>query len=204
VTQVKICGLTNAEDAQDAAESGADLLGFHFCESMRRVTPDTAARIIQSLKTRPKVVGVFIDPSEDEAESIADFCGLDVLQLHGSESPRFRSRHSLMKVFKVRDAVIPDTSDWPDPIVLDSWSQDQRGGTGRPWTWSDASEVIRTRQVFIAGGLRPENVGAVVREFQPFGVDVSSGVEAKVRRKDHAKVQAFIRAVKQVDSERAG
>ena len=179
-----------------AAEAGADLLGFHFCESVRRVSPDHARRIIHSLRRRPRLVGVFIDPSEDEAESVADFCGLDILQLHGSEPAGFRSRRRLMKVFKVKQGQIPETDAWPDPILVDSWSADQRGGTGRAWSWQDAQELISRRQVFIAGGLRPDNVGELVSRFRPYGVDVSSGVEATVRRKDPDKVRAFISTVR--------
>ena len=101
-----------------------------------------------------------------------------------------------MKVLKVKDGQIPGAGDWPDPIMLDSWSADQRGGTGRTWDWELARPLMSTRQVFIAGGLEPGNVGNVVSEFMPYGVDVSSGVEAAVRVKDPDKVRAFIRAVR--------
>jgi phosphoribosylanthranilate isomerase len=101
-----------------------------------------------------------------------------------------------MKVLKVRDGSVPRTDDWPDPIMLDSWSVDQRGGTGRTWDWELARPLLETRKVFIAGGLEPGNVGTVVSGFKPYGVDVSSGVEARLRVKDPQKVRAFVHAVR--------
>jgi phosphoribosylanthranilate isomerase len=99
-------------------------------------------------------------------------------------------------VLKVRDGEVPGADDWPDPIMLDSWSADQRGGTGRAWDWELARDLLSTRKVFIAGGLEPGNVGKVVSGFKPYGVDVSSGVEAAVRVKDPDKVRAFVHAVR--------
>ncbi len=199
--RVKICGICDGPAAAVAASAGADLIGFHFCDSSRRVTPEEAKDIIDSLDVRPRIVGVFIDQDPAEVRQIAEFVDLDLLQLHGSESPGFQAARPVMKVLKVREGVIPDATAWDDPIMLDSWSPDQRGGTGRTWPWAAARELIRTRQVFIAGGLEPGNVGTVVREFRPFGVDVSSGVESAVRVKDPRKIAAFIRAVRQVENE---
>jgi phosphoribosylanthranilate isomerase len=142
------------------------------------------------------VVGVFIDQPEEEVRQIADFLDLDMLQLHGSEQPGFDAGRPVMKVLKVRDGSIPGADDWPDPIMLDSWSADQRGGTGRTWDWELARPLLGTRKVFIAGGLEPGNVGTVVSGFKPYGVDVSSGVEARLRVKDPQKVRAFVHAVR--------
>ena len=194
--QVKICGICDAEGAQVAIESGADLLGFHFCRSDRRVTPEEAKGIVDGLSLRPTIVGVFIDQDADEVRQIADFVGLDLLQLHGSEAPGFDAGRPVMKVLKVRDGEVPDADQWPDPIMLDSWSADQRGGTGLTWDWERARDLLATRKVFIAGGLEPGNVGKVVSQFKPYGVDVSSGVESAVRVKDPAKVRAFVHAVR--------
>jgi phosphoribosylanthranilate isomerase len=102
----------------------------------------------------------------------------------------------VIKVLKVRDGQIPGADDWPDPIMLDSWSADQRGGTGRAWDWELARPLLSRRRVFIAGGLEPGNVGKVVSDFKPYGVDVSSGVETSLRVKDPGKVRAFIHAVR--------
>jgi phosphoribosylanthranilate isomerase len=195
-TQVKICGICDAGGAQAAIEAGADLLGFHFCPSDRRVTPEEARAIIDGLSLRPTIVGVFIDQDANEVRDIADFVGLDLLQLHGSEPPGYDAGRPAMKVLKVKDGQVPDARPWPDPIMLDSWSTDQRGGTGRTWDWESGRELLATRKVFIAGGLQPGNVSKVVSAFKPYGVDVSSGVESAVRVKDPDKVRAFVHAVR--------
>jgi len=194
--RIKICGICDLDSAKASVEAGADLIGFHFCDSDRRVTPEGAKKVLDDLDVHPRIVGVFIDQAADEVRQIADFVDLDMLQLHGSEAPGFDAGRPVMKVLKVREAVVPDADDWPDPIMLDSWSGNQRGGTGRIWDWDVARPLLAERQVFIAGGLEPGNVGKVVRGFKPYGVDVSSGVEARVRVKDPDKVRAFIRAVR--------
>jgi len=196
MVKVKICGICDSAAAQAAVEAGADLLGFHFCSSERRVSPEEAKAIVEGLSVRPAVVGVFIDQEPAEVRQIAEFVGLDMLQLHGSEAPGFDAGVPVMKVLKIKDDSVPDASAWPDPIMLDSWSIDQRGGTGRTWDWDLARELLETRKVFIAGGLEPGNVGKVVSRFKPYGVDVSSGVEASVRVKDPDKVRAFVHAVR--------
>ena len=195
MVRVKICGICDLAGATAAVESGADLLGFHFCSSPRRITPEEAKAIIDALDVRPKIVGVFIDQDAGEVREIADFADLDLLQLHGSESPGYDAGRPVMKVLKVKDGLVPGADDWPDPIMLDSWSADQRGGTGRTWDWELARPLLSTRRVFIAGGLEPGNVGKVVR-LKPYGVDVSSGVESDVRIKDPDKVRAFVHAVR--------
>src|SRR5918911_5111274 len=121
MTLVKICGICRAEDARAAVEAGADLLGFHFCSSERRVTPEEVREIVSALPRGPRIVGVFIDQSEDEVAGIAAMCDLDLVQLHGSEQPGFRAQRPVMKVLKVRAGAVPDASAWPDPIMLDSW-----------------------------------------------------------------------------------
>ena len=193
---MKICGICDSAGAQSAIEAGADLLGFHFCTSERRVSPEEAKAIVDGLSLRPTIVGVFIDQDPEEVRQIADFVGLDMLQLHGSEPVGYEAGRPLIKVLKVKDGQIPDADSWPDPIMLDSWSADQRGGTGATWDWDRARELIATRKVFIAGGLEPGNVSKVVSTFKPYGVDVSSGVESAVRVKDPDKVRAFVHAVR--------
>jgi len=196
MVQVKICGICDAAGAAAAVEAGADLIGFHFCSSLRRVTPEEAKAIVDGLTLRPTIVGVFIDQDVEEVRQVAELVGLDLLQLNGSELPGFDAGRPLMKVLKVRDGVIPDADAWPDPVMLDSWSADQRGGTGQVWDWELARPLLAARKVFIAGGLEPGNVGKVVSAFKPYGVDVSSGVEASVRVKDPDKVRAFVHAVR--------
>jgi len=194
--RIKICGICDLDSARAAVEAGADMIGFHFCNSDRRVSPADAKAILDELMVRPKIVGVFIDEDPDEVRRIAELLDLDLVQLHGSEPPGFDAGRPVMKVLKVKDGNVPGTDDWPDPIMLDSWSADQRGGTGQTWDWEVARPLFASRQVFIAGGLEPGNVGKVVSQFKPYGVDVSSGVEARVRVKDPEKLRAFIRAVR--------
>jgi len=194
--RIKICGICDLEAAKSAVDAGADLIGFHFCDSDRRVSPEEAKAIVDELFVRPKIVGVFIDESPEEVRRIAEYVDLDLVQLHGSEQPGFDAARPVMKVLKVTEAGIPSATDWPDPIMLDSWSADQRGGTGRTWDWDLARALIGEREVFIAGGLQPGNVGKVVSELKPYGVDVSSGVEARVRVKDPDKMRAFVHAVR--------
>src|SRR5256712_7545560 len=194
--RIKICGICDLESARFAVEAGADMIGFHFCASDRRVSPEDAMAILDKLMVRPKVVGVFIDEEAGQVRRIAELLDLDLLQLHGSEPPGFEAGRPVMKVLKVKDGQVPGTDDWPDPIMLDSWAADQRGGTGRTWDWEGARPLFAARSVFLAGGLEPGNVGKVVSEVKPYGVDGFSGLEARVRVKDPEKVRSFIRAVR--------
>ncbi len=198
--RIKICGICDLESARTAVEAGADLIGFHFCDSDRRVSPEEAKAIVDELSVRPRIVGVFIDELPDEVRRVAEYVDLDLLQLHGSEAPGFEAGRPVMKVLKVREGEVPGAGNWPDPIMLDTWSEDQRGGTGRTWEWEVARPLVESRRVFIAGGLQPGNVGKVVSELRPYGVDVSSGVESRVRVKDPAKVRAFVQAVRTAET----
>ena len=198
--QLKICGVCSPEDAAAAEEAGADLVGFHFCPSVRRVTPEEARAMVQALSGRARPVGVFIDESPQVVDEIASFTGIELAQLHGEEPPGYPARVPIMKALKIRPGVPgPDPAGWPDPILLDAWSEDRRGGTGRTWDWSLADALIARRRVFVAGGLRPGNVGDLVRLHRPHGVDVSSGVESEPRRKDRDLMRAFAEAARRVD-----
>lgn len=196
MVRVKICGICDVDAARAAVESGADMIGFHFCDSARRISPEEAKAIVGELIVRPTIVGVFINEDPAEVRRIAELVSLDMVQLHGSEPPSYDPGRPVIKVLKVQDDQIPNADDWPDPIMLDSWSSDQRGGTGQTWDWELARPLITSRKVFIAGGLEPGNVGKVVSAFKPYGVDVSSGVESAVRVKDPDKVRAFVHAVR--------
>jgi phosphoribosylanthranilate isomerase len=154
---------------------------------------------VDSLERRPEIVGVFIDQSPAEVAAIAEQVGLDRVQLHGSEAPGYEAPRPPIKALKVRDGVIPSAEGWPDPVLLDSWSADQRGGTGRAWDWEQARGLLGSRMVIVAGGLNPENVGRLVERYRPYGVDVSSGVECRPRVKDPELVRAFVRAVREAD-----
>ncbi len=203
MTLVKICGICSAQDALAAASAGADLLGLHFCASRRNVEIAAAIEMVGALPApRPQLVGVFIDPSEALVQEVSEAVGLDLIQLHGSEPPGFTAPRPVMKALKVRAGEVPDPSEWPDPLLLDSWTADSRGGSGKAWDWAAGRELIRLRRVFVAGGLTPDNVGGAVRRIRPYGVDVSSGVEHDVRRKDPELVRAFVQAVRDADADR--
>jgi phosphoribosylanthranilate isomerase len=197
-TLVKICGVCSEADAVAAADAGADLVGLHFCPSRRRVDLATGRRVADAVRGRVELVGVFIDAAPDEVRAVREEVGLDLVQLHGEESPDGYGER-VIKALKVRDGRLPDAGGWPDPLLLDSWSDDRRGGTGRPWDWAAATPLVRRRRVFIAGGLTPETVGAVVAGLRPYGVDVSSGVESEPRRKHPGRMRAFVLAVRNAD-----
>ena len=196
--RVKICGITSAEDARAAVEAGADALGFMFYEpSPRCVTPELAAAIIGELPTHVAKVGVFVDADEATVRATADAAGLDTLQFHGNESPDFCARFELrtIKAFRVKDSEslgqLPDYE--TDAWLLDSHVKGVPGGTGARFNWDLAVEAKRLgRPILLAGGLTPENAADAVGQVAPFGLDVSSGVEASPGRKDAAKVAALI------------
>jgi phosphoribosylanthranilate isomerase len=200
--RVKICGITNPDDAQIAIEAGADALGFNFYEkSPRFVSMETAAEISRSLPPYILRVGVFVNPAEQLVRKAMGECGLNLLQFHGDEPPEFCTQFGLMsmKAFRVRDAEsLKKLSGYPtDAWLLDAYASDLFGGTGEKFNWDLAREVQKHgKPVFLAGGLTPENVADAIRQVQPFGVDVSSGVESSPGRKDRDKVRAFIKSAK--------
>lgn len=201
MVKVKICGITSLEDALHACACGADALGFVFYEqSPRCIDPAAAATIIRQLPPFVTTVGLFVNADPEQVEELADFCGLDVIQLHGDEGPDecdFTPRRTI-KALRVKDAEsITQHSDYPvSALLLDAWVKGVYGGTGHSFNWELAAQVARQRPVILAGGLTPDNVAEAVRSVRPYAVDVSSGVEAAPGRKDPARVTAFIRAAK--------
>ena len=203
--KVKICGITSAADALAAVEGGADALGFMFYESSsRHVSIRQAAEIIRELPPFILKVGVFVDAEEDVVMRAIGDCGLTMLQFHGAESPEYCTQFALMsmKAFRVRDAAsLEALQNYPtDAWLLDAFVADKLGGTGEKFNWDLAVAAKKSgRPIFLAGGLTPGNVADAVRKVHPFGVDVSSGVEASAGKKDHAKVRDFILAAKSVE-----
>jgi len=204
--RIKICGITNSNDALVAVEAGADALGFMFYEpSPRHISLPAAAEIIRTLPPFVASVGVFVDASEDFIRRAIETCGLDALQFHGSEPPDFCRRFSLrgIKAFRVRDAQslqeLPryETSAW----LLDNFVPDKLGGTGAKFNWGLACSAKKHgRPIILAGGLTPENVAEAVRTVRPYAVDVSSGVESQPGKKDHEKTRAFILAARHAEA----
>jgi phosphoribosylanthranilate isomerase len=204
-TRVKICGITKLADAQAAVEAGADALGFIFYKkSPRHMTIPAVAEISKQLPPFVLRVGVFVNASEELVTRAIGECGLSLLQFHGDEPPEFCLRFGLMsmKAFRIRDAEsLKELSKYPtEAWLLDAYLAENLGGTGEKFNWDLAVEAQKFgKPFFLAGGLTPENVAAAVRKVQPFGVDVSSGVESSPGKKDHAKVRAFITNVRQVE-----
>ncbi|HWX21885.1 MAG TPA: phosphoribosylanthranilate isomerase [Candidatus Binatia bacterium] len=204
---VKICGITNPTDGMAAAQAGADALGFVFCdESPRRVSIEAAAAIIRQLPSTVVKVGVFVNaPEAFVLRAIAE-CGLNLLQFHGDESPGYCLQFGLMsmKAFRIRDAASLQAMNAyaTDAWLLDACAPGKLGGTGEKFNWDLAVQAQaqgKRRPIFLAGGLTPENIGEAVQRVRPYGVDVSSGVEAEPGRKDLGKVKAFIRAAKAME-----
>jgi phosphoribosylanthranilate isomerase len=207
--KIKICGITNVEDARAAVEAGADALGFVFhAASPRCVAPDAARAIIAQLPPFVLAVGVFVNEEVKVVRDVMDACGLTLAQLHGDETAgyceslgrpvlraiRLKDRGSLLALaeYKGRARV--------RGFVVDAFSESAYGGTGRVADWALAAEAAAAAPVLLAGGLTAQNVGDGIRAVRPYGVDVSGGVEANPGKKDHAKLKAFVQAVRLVST----
>lgn len=201
--KVKICGVTCVSDGLAAAAAGADMIGLMFYErSPRNISTATAAEISRALSPFIVKVGVFVNPTEDAVMRAIGECGVTLLQFHGEETPAFCAQFGVMsmKAFRVRDAgsLLALPSYPTDAYLLDAYSPDAHGGTGAKFNWELAITAKQHgKPIFLAGGLTPENIGEAVRQVQPFGVDVSSGVESAPGKKDPAKIQAFIQAARE-------
>ena len=199
--RVKICGITNAKDADMAVEAGADALGFIFVAGTPRyIDPDAAREIVNDLPPFVSPVGVFADHPVEEIERVIDRCGFRTVQLHGSEAPEY-CRHlavSVIKTFRVRrgGALPPFEAYRVHAFLLDTFVEGRLGGTGQTFPLEVASSAKAFGRVIIAGGLTPENVAQVIREVHPYAVDVSSGVESTPGRKDPQKLRDFIACVR--------
>jgi phosphoribosylanthranilate isomerase len=206
VTRVKICGITNSEDARDAVLLGAHAIGLNFYpNSSRYLDASKASKIIEKLPAFVTVVGVFVNhPDPQNVEDFALSLGLHAVQLHGNETPDYCSmiqRVKVIKAFRVDTNFRVDTlrSHGSGTFLLDACSPDQFGGTGKVFNWDLVFGANAFGSIIIAGGLTPENVAQVVGTLHPFGVDVASGVESKPGRKDYEKMRRFIEAVQRVD-----
>jgi len=203
MTTVKICGITRREDALAAADLGADLLGFIFAkESPRYVDPERAAEIAAAVRPKgntPRLVGVFRDESNERIREIAGRVGLDLVQLHGTESEEDVSNLGLpsIKALRVSDT-LPDTTSHPSAswLLFDTYDPRQGGGTGQRFDWSLLALYARTKPFFLSGGLKPENIAAAISLVRPDGVDIASGVESSPGIKDHDKLERLFERVR--------
>jgi len=241
VIHVKICGITNLEDALAAAEAGADLLGFvFFSRSPRCIDPERAGEIVAALKQRgnaPHFVGVFVDESLERVRAIAATAQLDMAQLHGNEPPEMVRDLSSLGVKTPSYKTTPGQSGFSTPcmgrsgfiavralrprdeaeaqaqvaeyraavdgnvpaFIIDAFDPQRFGGTGARADWDIAACIAREFPILLAGGLNADNVAEAIRAVQPWGVDVSSGVERTPGLKDHSQVRRFIHKAKSVD-----
>lgn len=213
MTRIKICGITDVTHARAAAEAGADFIGAVFTPSPRQVTYEKAREIVAEVKDRYlPTVGVFVNMPAARLNAVAVFCGLDWVQLSGDEDWEY-----CREIEKPLIKAVHITPEWGEekllahleegqkklgdraPVyLLDTFAEQKYGGTGKAFTWEIARRAAENFPVIIAGGLDPQNVGQVVKDLKPWGVDVSSGVESN-GVKDIAKIKAFIQAARAAD-----
>jgi len=199
IPRIKICGITNLDDALAACRMGADALGFVLAPSPRQVSPEQARAIIAALPPLVNTVGVFVDATPVEVSELRRFCGLDWVQLHGDENEDYAAAlgRRVIKALRVSVERIPDAAAYPGcPLLLDTYHPQAVGGTGQSFDWSLAQAVARQRPIILAGGLTPDNVSRAIKQVQPFAVDVSSGVEKQKGVKDHERIASFIAQVR--------
>jgi phosphoribosylanthranilate isomerase len=198
MTRIKICGITNVDDALAAVRNGADALGFVFAESPRKVAPEEAKKIISEIPPFVTTVGVFVDEPAGRVWEIALMCRLDAFQFHGDESPEYCRGfdRSVIKGFRVKDqSIVEEVARYDvDGYLLDS---SEGGGTGRRFDWNLVKGI--QNRIILAGGLTPENVAEAIRRVRPYAVDVSSGVEQYPGKKAHDKIEEFVERVRHCD-----
>jgi phosphoribosylanthranilate isomerase len=201
MVKIKICGITTLDDALAAAQHGADALGFNFYKkSPRHIEPEKAAEIISQLPPIILPVGLFVNEREEKVLEIQRLTCIQTLQFHGDESAEFCQRFGsrIIKAFQVKDreSIKHMAQYHVGAFLLDSYRDGQRGGTGMTFDWHLAVVAKTFGRVILAGGLTPENVAEAVKLVQPYGVDVTSGVEREPGVKDHAKLRKFITEVR--------
>ena len=205
MVKVKICGITNLEDALSSFFSGAAALGFVFYKkSPRYIRPDKAANISGILPKQIKRVGVFVDEKISTVKKIAKLCGLDMLQFHGKESPEYCNKFKAYKVIKAfrinKQKDLEGLSKYKTfAHLFDSFSKSKPGGTGNKFNWKILAQTVRMKPiVFLSGGLTAGNIKQAVKLLKPDWVDVSSSLELKPGKKNHKKIKKFIQIVKSI------
>ena len=201
IVKVKICGLTNYEDASAAMDMGADLLGFNFYpKSPRYIAPEKAMTIINKLPGFIDIAGVFVNESLERIHKTKNLCKLDWVQLHGDESPEFCREFlshnvKIMKAIRVKDQTDIERADsfFTDAILLDAFDPHKYGGTGLRFDWNIIGHI--GKRVFLAGGINPDNAAAGA-EIEVYGIDICSGIEAEPGRKDHKKMKKLFESIR--------
>jgi phosphoribosylanthranilate isomerase len=208
MTKIKICGIKTLPDAFAAIEAGADYLGFNFYpKSVRFIEKSACVEITSVLKREHpqiKLVGVFVNSSVEEIKDILQTCQLDLAQLHGDETPEtfFQLAPQAFRAFRG----IPESNagyerDEAPAMLIDAAVKGVYGGSGVTADWTAAAKLAKQYPLLLAGGLTPENVADAVRQVQPWGVDVASGVESAPGEKDAGKMFAFVKAVREVENQ---
>lgn len=201
-TRVKICGITNIDDAKGAVAAGADALGFVFHPaSPRYVAPEEVADIVAALPPFVSTVGLFVNLPAVKIHQIMVQTGLQLIQLHGDETPadcHLHPPYSVIKALRVRDEhSLNHLDDYPvAALLLDAWSDEHYGGSGRQFDWQLVSRATMNKPLILAGGLNPANVATAIQLVNPYAVDVSSGVEREPGHKDLTLVAQFIEQVR--------
>ncbi len=200
--RVKICGITNLVDAQAAVSFGADALGFILAsESPRCISAETASSIIKQLPPFVTTIGVITSGDASEIHRLIHGIGLHLIQFHGDfpDATLRRFSHRAIQVLRVKDEnTLATVSDVPRrALLLDTYHEQQAGGSGIAFNWQIAKKAASLGNVILAGGLRPDNVQEAIRQAKPYGVDVSSGIEAEKGKKDLVKLQEFIYLAKE-------
>lgn len=207
MTKVKICGITNLEDAAMSVRFGADEIGFNFFEkSARYIDPLKVREIFKSLVDPIVSVGVFVNESVDYVTTVSRKAGIDLIQLHGDETPEFArvirklTALPVIKAFRVSDRLQLDSMSryQVEAFLLDSYSHEEYGGTGEKFDWNIAKQTLKHfPKIYLAGGLNPDNIGEAVKMVRPYAVDACSGLESSKGIKDLEKVEEFIRSVRE-------
>jgi phosphoribosylanthranilate isomerase len=204
--EVKICGITECEDALGAVKLGAGALGFIFAPSPRRISPQKARRIIEAIPPFVKTVGVFVNAETAAIREHINYCGLDLVQLHGDEPPDFCRE---LMPYAVKAVRIKDGSSPPlcaayrskvRALLLDTYAADKVGGTGKTFDWQLALKIKEAGiPVILSGGLGPSNIGAAIRVVKPYAVDVNSGVEERPGRKSYRLMRELMEKVERIE-----
>ena len=201
--RVKVCGITNYDDAEMVVNCGADALGFNFFPpSPRYIRPEDARRIIRRLPPLITAVGLFVNVNtSQQVSATARLAGVQVIQLHGDETPEYcreLADWSLIKALRVdKNGIREKLEDYSvQGFLLDAKDDVLFGGTGKSFNWHLAKDMLRSRPIILAGGLRPDNVREAIKIVAPFGVDVCSGVESAPGKKDPVKLREFMNEVR--------
>lgn len=206
MTKIKICGITNKEDAIHAAGLGVDMLGFVFYKKSKRyVEPKVVRDIINELPPLISRVGVFVDESKERVREIAEDSDIDTLQFHGDEAPdyclSFKDDYKVIKAFRIEDRKdLKDINNYDvDFYLLDTKVSDSKGGTGKIFNWRVMEEFEFLKPVILSGGLGPKNISRAIKDIMPYGVDVSTGVEESPGKKDFELMKKFVENVRKAD-----